>query len=152
MTGIESGITACNLSRTCTYGLTVSKIYSSYAKFIRHIAHRPRWYVVQTMNQSITCHISPSWAVWGVWYWNHVSQAGLSNCIPHNILGSNYLSPPDIPASGTDVFTCMLRVILYSIMWKALPSYIDDSLNWNNIYIYILCTWIPESALISFST
>ena len=32
-----------------------------------------------------------------------VSQAGISNCIPQNTVGCNYLSLPEIPASGNKV-------------------------------------------------
>ena len=32
-----------------------------------------------------------------------VSQAGIGNCIPEDTVGSNYLSLPDKPASGTSV-------------------------------------------------
>ena len=32
-----------------------------------------------------------------------LSQAGINNCIPHNTMGCNYLSLPEIPASDTKV-------------------------------------------------
>ena len=41
--------------------------------------------------------------VWRLWCQKQVSQAGISNCIPHNTVGCNYLSLPEIPASGTEV-------------------------------------------------
>ena len=34
------------------------------------------------------------------------SQAGISNCIPQNTVGCNYLSLPKIPASGVKVLIC----------------------------------------------
>ena len=47
--------------------------------------------------------MSPSPVIWGHWCEKQVSQAGLSNCIPQNTVGCNYLSLPEIPASGTQV-------------------------------------------------
>ena len=39
--------------------------------------------------------------IWGLWCQKQVSQAEVSNCIPHYSAGFNYLSLPKIPASGT---------------------------------------------------
>ena len=41
--------------------------------------------------------------IWGHWCQKQVSQAGISNCIPQSTVGCNYLSLPEIPASGTKV-------------------------------------------------
>ena len=38
---------------------------------------------------------------WWLWHQKQVSQAGISNCIPQYTVGCNYLSLPEIPASGT---------------------------------------------------
>ena len=41
--------------------------------------------------------------IWGLYCQKQVSQAGISNYIPQFTLGCNYLSLPDIPASGNKV-------------------------------------------------
>ena len=41
--------------------------------------------------------------IWGLWRQKQLSEAGLSNCIPQSTLGYNYLSLPEIPASGAKV-------------------------------------------------
>ena len=46
---------------------------------------------------------------WGLWCQKQVSQAGISNYIPQNNVGCNYLSIPDITASGTKVHDFRLR-------------------------------------------
>ena len=40
---------------------------------------------------------------WGFCLQKQVSQAGISNCIPQNTVGCNYLSLPKIPVSGDKV-------------------------------------------------
>ena len=37
---------------------------------------------------------------WSLWHQKQISQAGISDCIPQYSVGCNYLSLPDIPASG----------------------------------------------------
>ena len=39
----------------------------------------------------------------GLWRQKQVSRAGISNCIPHDTVGCNYLSLPEIPAPGPKV-------------------------------------------------
>ena len=46
-------------------------------------------------------------AIWGHCCQKQVSQAGISNYIPQLNVGCNYLSLPEIPASGNKVHTCM---------------------------------------------
>ena len=46
-----------------------------------------------------------------IWCQKQVSQAWISNCIPHYYVGCNYLSMPEIPASGTKV-GCLMWAIL----------------------------------------
>ena len=41
--------------------------------------------------------------VWRLWYQKQVSQAWISNCIPQNAVGCNYLSLSEILASGATV-------------------------------------------------
>ena len=50
--------------------------------------------------------------IWRLWYQKQVSQAGISNCIPQNTVGCNYVSLPEIPASGT-------KSLISSVMTKA---------------------------------
>ena len=44
-----------------------------------------------------------------------VPQAGKSNCIPQNTVGCNYLSLPEVPASGAKVliYVCMATMTVY---------------------------------------
>ena len=41
--------------------------------------------------------------IWGIWWQKQVSQAGISNRIPQNTVGCNYLSMPEVPAFDTKV-------------------------------------------------
>ena len=45
----------------------------------------------------------PSSQIWGLWCQKQVSQAGISNCILQFTVGCNYLSLPEIPASGAKI-------------------------------------------------
>ena len=47
--------------------------------------------------------------IWGLWCQKQVSHAGISNCLSQYCMGCNYLSLPEIPASGTKVFICKCR-------------------------------------------
>ena len=51
-------------------------------------------------NANIPCHI------WGLCCQKQVSQAGISNYISQFTAGCNYLSLPEIPASGNKVHIC----------------------------------------------
>ena len=46
--------------------------------------------------------------IWGLCCQKQVSQAGISNYIPQFTVGCNYLSLPEIPASGNKVLICAL--------------------------------------------
>ena len=46
--------------------------------------------------------------IWGHWCQKQVSQAEMNNCIPKNIVGCNYLSLLEIPASGAKVLISLL--------------------------------------------
>ena len=48
-----------------------------------------------------------------------VSQTGISNCIPQYSVGCNYLSLPEIPASGTKVLIYLWDAITYPC-WRYL--------------------------------
>ena len=39
--------------------------------------------------------------IWGLWCQKQPSQAGINNCISQYSVGYNYISLPEIPASGT---------------------------------------------------
>ena len=41
--------------------------------------------------------------IWGRWCQKHASQTGVNNCIPQNTVWCNYLSLPEILASGAKV-------------------------------------------------
>ena len=43
--------------------------------------------------------------IWGLWYQKQVSQACISNCIPHNTVGCNYLCMPEISAPGAKLIS-----------------------------------------------
>ena len=50
-------------------------------------------------------------AIWGLCCQKQVSQSWISNCIPQNTVGCNYISLLEIPASGNKVhmYTCCVR-------------------------------------------
>ena len=52
----------------------------------------------------------------------HISQGGVSNCIPQYSVGCNYLSLPEIPASGT-------KVLIFDVT--------------KNSYVLTLSAWVP---------
>ena len=61
------------------------------------------------------------WFIWWLWCQKQVSQAGISNCIPQHTVGCNYLSLPEIPASGDKVFISYLQIsILIEILLHAM--------------------------------
>ena len=41
--------------------------------------------------------------IWGLWCQKRVSRVWMINCIPQHSVGCNYLSMPEIPASGVKV-------------------------------------------------
>ena len=47
-----------------------------------------------------------TWDIWELCCQKQVSQAGISNYIPQFTVGCNYLSLPEIPASGNKVHIC----------------------------------------------
>ena len=49
--------------------------------------------------------------IWGMCCQKQVSQAGISNYIPQFTVGCNYLSLPEIPASGNKVHICPIMCI-----------------------------------------
>ena len=55
-------------------------------------------------------------SIWGLWCQRQVSQAGISNDIPQFIVGCNYLSLREIPASGAKVlvYSCKVHYLLIS--------------------------------------
>ena len=50
-----------------------------------------------------SCPLVAGQYIWGQWCQKQVSQAGISNCIPQNTVGCNYLFLPETPASGPKV-------------------------------------------------
>ena len=56
--------------------------------------------------------------IWGLWRQKLVFQAGISNCIPQYHVGCNYLSLPEIPASGTKVLICLRHLWIH---WTHYP-------------------------------
>ena len=52
---------------------------------------------------------------WRRWRQKQVSQSGISNCIPQNTVGCNYLSQPEIPVSGTKGLNCISKTYLKMI-------------------------------------
>ena len=52
--------------------------------------------------------------VWRLWRQKQVSQAGISNYIPRFTVGCNYLSLPEIPASGAKDLVCCVRWLIFT--------------------------------------
>ena len=65
---------------------------------------RPQW--VKSFVEYATDVYMITNYIWGLWCQKHISPAGMSNCIPQYSVGCNYLSLPEIPASGTEVHIC----------------------------------------------
>ena len=61
---------------------------------------------------------------WGLCCLKQVSQTGISNFIPQNTVGCNYLSLPEIPASGNKVHNCVDPVCMLYVS-KALSTQIN---------------------------
>ena len=57
--------------------------------------------------------------IWGLNYQKQVSQAWISNCIPQNVVGCNYISLLEIPASGNKVH---IYDILYGSWWNIIQQ------------------------------
>ena len=60
-----------------------------------------------------TCCLETAEYIWGLCCQKQVSQAGISNYIPQFTVKCNYLSLPEIPASGNKVFILLWDVITY---------------------------------------
>ena len=60
-------------------------------------------YLYITCDARIWIDICLYMTVWGLWCQKPIFQAGISNCIPQYSVECNYLSLPEIPASGTKV-------------------------------------------------
>ena len=67
---------------------------------------------------------------WRLWCQKQVSQAGISNCIPQDTVGCNYLSMPQIPASGTKVHNGLLP-LFHSVH----SMFIQCSINVHSVFI-----------------
>ena len=65
---------------------------------------------------------------WGLWCQKQISQAGIGNCIPQYCVGCNYLSIPEIPASGTKVLyyhmclLCTIQKLHVSVIFFSLAT------------------------------
>ena len=59
---------------------------------------------------------------WGFWCRKQVSQAGISNYIPHQTVGCNYSSLPEIPASGTEVLNYGVWYLTYHDIWRIISN------------------------------
>ena len=67
-------------------------------EWYRYINHMdPPWIIISQKSTKIRVHN------WGLWCQRQLSQAWISNCIPQYSVGCNYLSMPEITASGTKV-------------------------------------------------
>ena len=64
---------------------------------------RGKWLPIKRRQIASPSMASIQTQIWGLWRQKQVSQAGISNCIPQSTVGCNYLSLPEIPASGTKV-------------------------------------------------
>ena len=74
--------------------------------------------IVCPLSSKLLLHSSA--IIWGLWCQKQVSQVGISNCIPQNTVGCNYLPLPQIPASGTKVLidTFTMASIYTCSIWK----------------------------------
>ena len=68
--------------------------------------------------------------IWGLWCQTQVSQTGISNCIPQYSVGCNYLTLPEISASGNKVLIYSVKfffenVIIIIIVWICCNWYVS---------------------------
>ena len=56
--------------------------------------------------------------IWELWSQRQVPQAGISKCNPQYHVGCNYVSLPEIPASGTNVIICLSSSTSQFVKWK----------------------------------
>ena len=77
-------------------------------------------------------------AVWGLWRQKQVSQAWINNCIAQYYVGCNYLSRPEIPASGAKVriFERLMHYSRSDIEW-ILIMYLIPCESFHRHFIYI---------------
>ena len=66
-----------------------------------------------------------------------VSQAGKSNYIPQSTAGCNYLSLPEIPASGNKVLICELSIIMLLWMTYGFAGSILQKIEYGCMDVYI---------------
>ena len=94
-------------SRRHEYIIMLSKYNLYFIKRSASIAAKYRTQKLCRLMNPIwaSSHWIITWLVnWGRWCQKQVSTAGISNCIPQFTVGNNYLSLPEIPASGAKVF------------------------------------------------
>ena len=79
--------------------------------------------------------------IWGLWRQRRATKAGISYCFPRVTVGCSYLSPPEMPASGTKVL-----VYLY-IFSKQFSTRLRSQLHWSlerqHLLIYTTAKYCP---------
>ena len=86
--------------------------------------------------------------MWGLWHQEQVSQAGISNCIPHYPVGCNCLSLPELPAPGAKVLISGIqsfsndRYRVYT-SWKinSFKTVYDMRVHENHFHVYVTPYW-----------
>ena len=74
--------------------------------------------------------------IWGLCCQKHISQAGISNYIPRLTVGCNYLSLPEIPASGNNVLICTL--LDNTTNHDCLVVNTGETSHWSIIWVFVL--------------
>ena len=82
--------------------VAMKHIGKSY-RYLTMMKYNPEQIAALYRKEKLLCLFIGIYSIWGLWCQKQVSQAGISNCIPQNTVGCNYLSLPVIPASGTYV-------------------------------------------------
>ena len=78
------------------------------------------WYFVKYIKACFIKYLRVLWDTldenWGLRCQKQVPQTGNNNCIPHDSVGCNYLSMPEIPAPGTKVAKPGIDKRLYAVV------------------------------------
>ena len=83
------------------------------------------------------------WDIRGLWHQKQVYQAWLSNYIPHNTLGHNYLSMPQIPASDAKVLICIINIWNLSLVGTYIYLFIKQW--WGNLKMQTTQTYLAKN-------
>ena len=138
----------CQISEQCYHFKTQFFVFGYYDKSSDRLLEQPlgplnqvtryfeagrpvQWYRNTLVVEWYIATSFPSTKTWGVWCQKQVSQTVISNFIPQYSVDWNYVSMPEIPASGTKVLAfsrrskLIISILCYieSLVTIFMPSY-----------------------------